>query len=279
MIGINNSLEIIKNIISTNTAGKQRTQIFISSGTWIKPTNVTSVHVYMCGGGGGGAGFYGSYSQGGGGSGYLIDICTPVSENVTITIGGGGSGGASATRASDGGNTSFGSLVAKGGQGVNNASCRVSGTDFFTHGGSGGSGGGSGVINGLYNLEINTYSYPHHYYNNNFGIGINGNNGLPGILTAHSSVYYTSIGGIGGSGFLPGGMGGYDYSRNGAWNYCGGGGGGGWYPGVNASDGGSYITFHGKGGQGYGAGGGGGFPGQTNGGAGAQGICIVTWFE
>ena len=44
-------------------------QIFTTTGTWVKPSWVTTVYMEVIGGGGGGGSGAGSYSQGGGGGG------------------------------------------------------------------------------------------------------------------------------------------------------------------------------------------------------------------
>jgi len=61
----------------------KKQQNFTSSGTWIRPTGVETVHVYMCGGGGGSAI---NYAQGYFNS-YLINLDISVTTNVPIVIG------------------------------------------------------------------------------------------------------------------------------------------------------------------------------------------------
>jgi hypothetical protein len=93
------------------SAGVPKIQGFMSSGTFIVPTNVTRIMVELWGGGGGGgAGGYGFSGGGGGSGGYALNVfnVTP-GASYPVTIGSGGGGGAS------GGTTSFGALMSAGG--------------------------------------------------------------------------------------------------------------------------------------------------------------------
>lgn len=113
-------------------------QSFTSSGTFSVPTGITSVDVLVVAGGGSGGADNGG---GGGGGGLIFRPGFPVTPGGTVSVGVGDGGPAvttgSQTQASEanGGDSTFGTLTAKGGAfargGVNNLS-----------GGQGGSGGG-----------------------------------------------------------------------------------------------------------------------------------------
>jgi hypothetical protein len=118
------------------SAGVPKIQGFMSSGTFIVPTNVTRIMVELWGGGGGGGSGYSAdpyHSTGGGGGsgGYALNVfnVTP-GASYPVTIGSGGGGGAS------GGTTSFGALMSAGGGSHGAAASALDD-------GSGGSGGSS----------------------------------------------------------------------------------------------------------------------------------------
>jgi hypothetical protein len=140
-------------------------QVFTSSGTWIKPSNISNVYVKVIGGGGGGANDDGSGDGGfcGGGGGYSEGYVS-VNSNVTVTI---GSGGASRETGNTGGTSSF----------------AASGGTIQATGGSGGvqnPGGSPG----------------------NGGTGSGGNINIPGQTNGTSGLSY---GGVGGTGYGGGG--------------------------------------------------------------------------
>ena len=85
------------------TSGLQSVQVFTSSGTWTRPSNITKVMVYVTGGGGGGG------MQGGGHDAAtaikLIDVSAI--STATITVGTGGAGSALNAAGSAGGSSSW----------------------------------------------------------------------------------------------------------------------------------------------------------------------------
>jgi hypothetical protein len=87
--------------------------------TWTRPSGITTVKVYVVGGGGG-AQNVSSNQIGTGGSGGLSIAVIDVSSisSVTVTLGNGGGGTNNSTRAGSGGTSSFGSYAsATGGEG------------------------------------------------------------------------------------------------------------------------------------------------------------------
>lgn len=145
-------------------------QAFTSNGTWIKPENVTRVHVKVWGGGGhGGDGSANGCGAGGGGGGYAEGLIA-VSGNAAVTIGGPGGtssfSGNSMIQASGGGNGQSNASYGVGGSGgvgsggminlsgVAGGSCNVvgegdgGGGPMGGAGGTGGRGQGSNGING-----------------------------------------------------------------------------------------------------------------------------------
>lgn len=111
------------NFLIDNKLGKDSvtSQTFTGNGTFTVPADVDTVFLYGRGGGGGGAGSSATVN-GGGGAGSVSQFIGPVSvtpsSGVSVTIGAGGAGGAAGTNSgADGGDSSFGSIVFKGGHG------------------------------------------------------------------------------------------------------------------------------------------------------------------
>lgn len=94
-------------------------QLFTSSGTWVRPSTVTEVEVLVVGGGGGGSGYNsGNSTERGGDGGCAVHTLLTTSSNVSVTVGVGGAGSAGATGSgSDGGQSSFDTVIAYGGTG------------------------------------------------------------------------------------------------------------------------------------------------------------------
>lgn len=112
-------------------------QAFATSGTYTPTAGTRRALAFITGGGGGGGGNYGS----GGGGGETALALIPSPTTTTITIGAGGAAGLVGSAPSvglDGGDTSFGSITAKGGKGGGSWS---NGQYYSGAGGSGGTGG------------------------------------------------------------------------------------------------------------------------------------------
>jgi hypothetical protein len=150
------------------TGGLKSMQVFTSSGTWTKPSGITSIKVYITGGGGGGGGATSNDKGAGGGAGgtaiEIIDV-TSVS-SVTVTIGAGGAGASGSVDGSTGVTSSFGShCSATGGVGGKFGNAGPS------YGGSGGvaTGGNLNLHGGMGNSgQDNNFDSA---YESSFGIG------------------------------------------------------------------------------------------------------------
>ncbi|HCD4091462.1 TPA: tail fiber protein [Escherichia coli] len=126
------------------------TRVFTSSGTYTPTPGTKRIRVTITGGGGGGGGckaisnnetFFGA---GGGAGGTVITTLILTKDSYPVTIGAGGAGGVSATNGFKGGDSSFGSVIAPGGEGGGKSGVTN------TNGGNGGvpSTGGINIIGG-----------------------------------------------------------------------------------------------------------------------------------
>jgi hypothetical protein len=217
----------------TDIAG-YRIHTFTSDGTFTATGATGTVEVLVVAGGGGGGGRSGG---GGGGGGLLYTNTYNVlgGQAVSVVVGAGGSGGIGSpdgTHGQNGGNSSFGTLVAVGGGG--------GGSDTQGTGSNGGSGGG-----GRYGNPGGTGTSGQGFagggsFGNPYAGGGGGGAGGPGIAG-------TSGGEIG-----DGGPGAYHSITGSSVPYAGGGGGG------------SHNPANGRGFGGVGGGGNGGAPGGSN---------------
>lgn len=178
------------------------THVFTSSGTYTPTPGTKRIRVTITGGGGGGGGcqaisnnetFFGA---GGGAGGTVIVTLILTKDSYPVTIGAGGAGGVGATNGLKGGDSSFGSVIAPGGEGGG----KVGVTN--TNGGNGGvpSTGGINITGG------------------NGGDGQSGNIGVSGEGgTSHwgGGGRAGAGGGVSGKAYGSGGGGAYDAGYSG----------------------------------------------------------------
>ncbi|EKH2444463.1 phage tail protein [Escherichia coli] len=179
------------------------TRVFTSSGTYTPTPGTKRIRVTITGGGGGGGGckaisnnetFFGA---GGGAGGTVITTLILTKDSYPVTIGAGGAGGVSATNGLKGGDSSFGSVIAPGGEGGGKSGVTN------TNGGNGGvpSTGGINIIGG------------------NGGDGQSGNIGVSGEGGASywgGGGRAGAGGGVSGKAYGSGGGGAYDAGYSGA---------------------------------------------------------------
>ncbi|HCN5082067.1 TPA: phage tail protein [Escherichia coli] len=179
------------------------TRVFTSSGTYTPTSGTKRIRVTITGGGGGGGGckaisnnetFFGA---GGGAGGTVITTLILTKDSYPVTIGAGGAGGVSATNGLKGGDSSFGSVIAPGGEGGGKSGVTN------TNGGNGGvpSTGGINIIGG------------------NGGDGQSGNIGVSGEGGASywgGGGRAGAGGGVSGKAYGSGGGGAYDAGYSGA---------------------------------------------------------------
>lgn len=119
--------EVIRYLGLGDTSGyvgrRLSTRAFASSGTYTPSPETKRIRVTITGGGGGGGGCKATsnnetfFGAGGGAGGTVITILTPTQNSYPVTIGAGGAGGVSAKNGLKGGDSSFGSVIAPGGEG------------------------------------------------------------------------------------------------------------------------------------------------------------------
>lgn len=282
------------------------TTAFLASNSWQVPEGVVSVQVLVVGGGGGGGSTdVLNYAAGGGGGGGVIydanytNGITP-GASITVTVGAGGAGAVAgangdSSRGTNGGDSVFGTITAKGGGGGGGGPTAVNLN--YSQGKDGGSGGGEGVQttagtstggSGTAGPPRQGYDGGQSYYgaceclfclcpDRNSGGGGGGAGGLGQTAPNRNA-------GSGGIGYDASGVFGTGYGASG-W-FAGGGGGGS----AGAGDKGSASHGGGTGGKGTdvaqpgsnNTGGGGGGAGQTSstdraGGNGGSGVVLVKY--
>lgn len=231
-------------------------QTFTSSGVFTVPYGVTTIDIFLVGGGGSGgnAKLYSEiYAGGGGGGGYTSTISKlTVVPNATfnVIVGSGGIPVAE-MNGNQGGTTSFGEYKANGGIGGFAPTYSQSASGGI--GGSGGSGGGKGERG--FNAESG---------------GANGSSTRHGVGQGITTRAFKEV-----SGTLFSGGGGGGYSSNGSSDNAGLGGEGGGGKGATQA---IYApAFNGTANSGGGGGGGAGLYGDRSAGSGGSGIVIVRW--
>lgn len=241
-------------------SGTLQSQEFTASGVFTVPAGVTGVWVSGIGAGSSGITRTGALGGGGGGSGEaceMVPIHTTPAGTITVTIGAkgvGGAAGAGASAGTAGGDTSFGTLVCKGGKVGDSSSGGGAAGGGFTGGAGGAAGAGPNI--GVIGLAA-TPLY--------FGGGGGGNACTNSVTTAAGAGGGGYAGGVGGA-FVTaqGGGGGGSSSRWGS----GGAGGAGGSDGSNAAS-----TSYGAGGGGAG----GKTASNNKAGDGCDGYVLVVW--
>jgi hypothetical protein len=180
----------------------QKVQEFTSTGTFVTPSNVSSIEVFLVAGGGGGGGGGANNSSGnnsigaggGGGGGVTLKRFLSVTPGTsyTVTIGAAGSGGTGASNATAGGNTSFGALLTANGGGAGSGGFGNTNTLYSANANGGTGGGGAGLQNGGYSRnggfgggtfpnQVENYSNWSGIADSGVGAGSQGTKGTPGM--------------------------------------------------------------------------------------------------
>ena len=217
-----------------------KSQEFTSTGTWVAPSNTTSIDLFLVGGGGGGggsavAGNDHAVCGGGGGGGAVVKRIIPVTPGVTytFTIGAGGAGGTTTAAGAIGSDSTmtgsgFTTITALGGGGApsgnRNTNTYYSATARATSGGAygvqstvAGGGGGAGGNAFGYNAarptgdDLSPYSTntggTYRYPQTASGSGSIQSSGGMGGTQIRSAIYAQTQGGIGIDNYGAGGPG------------------------------------------------------------------------
>jgi hypothetical protein len=203
--------------VNSNTSDRQYsiivnapvTQTFTSSGTFSVPSGVTAVDVLVVAGGGGG----GWDRAGGGGAGGLIfrpGFPVTPGGTVSVTVGEGGPGGLNpgnpnlsptqSERGTTGSDSTFGTLVAKGGGGAGAASPNTAGKSGGSGGGAANPGTGGSATQPTQGGDSGTYGFGNSGGNSPgpaTGGGGGGGAGAAGSTTAQPNSNPGGPGGIG----------------------------------------------------------------------------------
>jgi len=198
---------------STGGAAKSPTDVIITSTqSWTAPAGVSSIELFLVGGGGGGAGAAGpGHTGGAGGGGGVLSTTLPVTpgSSYTVTIGAGGAVGtfSSSSPGGNGNSSTFGSLATSYGGGGGWSS---NGGQFVT--GIVSSGGGGGASTSIPSGSGGGAGPYHIYTPSNTFVGIQSNaNALINVVQgtygqmAQSNFYYNGNPGLNGYGAGGGG--------------------------------------------------------------------------
>lgn len=264
----------------------RRRQIITASGTWTTPTGVSVVDLIVVGGGGGGGATSGGstgLAGGGGGGGQVIDRRgVRVSGSITVAIGAGGAGGSgsgSATIGGRGGQTTFGDLIAWGGQGGQGNSGASTGTPQGPNTPGGYFGGMCGLVSGSTSRMGGSGGSGHPQGSAAGGTSWNPNTGTVDMFEwvlgreggPAANTSQISMPGSHWMGYGNGGAGGYPNAAT-------------WgspiFAAPNAGGGGAGLNVAGQNApNNFGGGGGGAGTGAALGGNGGSGVIIVYWWE
>lgn len=219
---INGEWRILNSSAVSTQYGLVNEQVFTSSGTWTKPSDMPTsavVEVFVWGGGGGGGNNSLSGSSGGGGGACAFKTYKigDLASTVSVTVGAGGNAN------SAGGNSSFGSLLLAygGGRGWTNASGASGGGgggltsaggagDTSLPGGNGGSGGGGGQDGRAgtgSGAQLGGFAYGGGGGGGGYGGTTSGAGGSAVIGGGGGGASYPSVPGIGGGSVFGGGGG------------------------------------------------------------------------
>lgn len=153
---LNNAEWVNSTSLIANTIIRLTTLTFTSSQTWVAPPGINEIQVFVVGGGGAGGKstltYLGDPSGSGGGGGYTKTetISVTPGQQIPVIIGAGGE--SVGMTGGNGGDTSFGSVIALGGKGGSENSWS------YNRGEGGSGGGGAGIRWSTWNRDVVIYA-------------------------------------------------------------------------------------------------------------------------